>query len=71
MDCTNCEYRRVVFVEVDNPSHKHISGKELFAFNTKRIPVGFIDINTKTGEIINKKRVESKTAWSDVPTPAI
>jgi len=71
MDCNNCEYRRVVFVEVDNPSNKHISGKELFAFNTRRIPVGFIDINTKTGEIINKKRVDSKTAWSDVPTPAI
>ncbi len=71
MDCKNCEYRRVVFVEVDNPSNKHISGKELFAFNTKRIPVGFIDIDTKTGEIINKKRVDSKTAWSDVPTPAM
>lgn len=71
MDCNNCEYRRVIFVEVDNPSHKHISGKELFAFNTKRIPVGFIDINTETGEIMNRERVSSKTAWSDVPTPAI
>jgi protein-S-isoprenylcysteine O-methyltransferase Ste14 len=71
MDCNNCEYRRVVFVEVDNPSNRHMSGKQLFAFNTTRVPVGFIDINSKTGEIINKKRVESKTAWSDVPTPAI
>ena len=71
MDCNNCEYRRVVLVEVDNPSHKHISGKKLFAFNTKRVPVGFIDINTKTGEIVNKKRVGSKTAWTDVPTPAL
>ncbi len=70
-DCNNCEYRRVVFVEVDNPSNNHMSGKELFAFNTKRIPVGFIDINTKTGDVINKKIVDSKTAWSDVPTPAI
>jgi len=71
MDCNNCVYRRVVFVEVDAPSNKHMSGKELFAFNTTRVPVGFIDMNSKTGEIINKKRVESKTAWSDVPTPAI
>lgn len=71
MDCNNCDYRRIIFVEVDNPSNKHISGKALFAFNTKRIPVGFIDLNTQTGEIINKKRVDSKTAWSDVPTPAI
>ncbi len=71
MDCNNCVYRRVVFVEVNNPSNKHISGKALFAFNTTRIPVGFIDIDTKTGEIITIKRVDSKTAWSDVPTPAI
>jgi protein-S-isoprenylcysteine O-methyltransferase Ste14 len=71
IDCNDCKYRRVIFVEVDNPSKKRMSGKELFAFNTKRIPVGFIDIDTKTGEIINKKRVDSKTAWRDVPTPAI
>jgi len=71
MDCNNCEFRRIIFVEVDNPSNNNISGKELFAFNTKRIPIGFIDINTKTGKIINNKRVESKTAWSDVPTPEI
>jgi protein-S-isoprenylcysteine O-methyltransferase Ste14 len=71
MDCNNCDYRRVIFVKVDNPANKHISQKELFAFNTNRIPVGFIDINIKTGEIINRVRVRSKTAWSDVPTPAI
>jgi len=71
MDCKNCEFRRIIFVEVDNPSNNNISGKKLFAFNSRRIPVGFIDINTKTGNIINKKRVESKTAWSDVPTPEI
>lgn len=71
VDCNDCDYRRVVFVKVDNPGHKHLSGKALFAFNTKRIPVGFIDIDSKTGEIINKKGVDSKTAWSDVPTPAI
>jgi hypothetical protein len=58
-------------VEVDNPSNHHTSGKELFAFSAKRIPVGFIDIDTKTGEVINKKSADSKTAWSDVPTPAI
>ena len=71
MHCNNCEYRRVVFVKVDNSANKHISQKELFAFNTKRIPVGFIDINIKTGEIINSAHVRSKTAWSDVPTPEI
>jgi len=71
MDCNNCEFRRIIFVEVDSLSNKNISGKELFAFDTTRIPIGFIDINTKTGNILNRKRVESKTAWSDVPTPEI
>ncbi len=71
MNCNDCDYRRVVFVEVDNSAKEHLSGKKLFSFNTTRVPVGFIDINTKTGEIINKKMVEQKTAWSDVPTPAI
>jgi protein-S-isoprenylcysteine O-methyltransferase Ste14 len=71
MDCNNCEYRRVIFVKVENAADKHISQKELFAFNTQRIPVGFIDVNIKTGDIINSVRVRSKTAWSDVPTPAI
>jgi protein-S-isoprenylcysteine O-methyltransferase Ste14 len=71
MDCNNCEYRRVIFVKVENAADKHISQKELFAFNTQRIPVGFIDVNIKTGDIINSVRVRSKTAWNDVPTPAI
>jgi len=71
MNCNDCDYRRVVFVEVDNLAKKHLSGKKLFSFNTTRVPVGFIDINTKTGEIINMNMVEQKTAWSDVPTPAI
>ncbi len=71
MDCGNCEFRRIIFVEAVNPSRHNISGKEFFAFNTRRIPVGFIDINTQTGKIINKKPVEPKTAWGNVPTPEI
>ncbi|OGL43722.1 MAG: hypothetical protein A2W05_05530 [Candidatus Schekmanbacteria bacterium RBG_16_38_10] len=71
MNCDNCEYRRIVFVEVEGSENGHKSGKQLFAFNTTRVPVGFIDINIRTGEIINRKEVKSKTAWSDVPTPEI
>jgi len=43
----------------------------MLAFNITRMPVGFVDINTQTGEIINAKQVEKSTAWKDVPTPAI
>jgi protein-S-isoprenylcysteine O-methyltransferase Ste14 len=71
MDCNNCEYRRIVFVEVDSPAGNHMTGDKLFAFNTKRKPVGFIDIDTKTGVLVDKQSVDSKTAWSDVPTPSI
>lgn len=71
MECGDCGYRRVVFVEVQHLSNEHISGRKLFAFNTTRVPVGFIDINIRTGEIINMKEVESKTAWGNVPTPEI
>jgi protein-S-isoprenylcysteine O-methyltransferase Ste14 len=71
MDCEHCDYRRIVFVEVDNPDGDPISGSEMFAFNAKRKPVGFIDIDTKTGVVIDEQSVDSKTAWSDVPTPSI
>ncbi len=71
MDCAHCEYRRIIFVQVDSASHRHRSGKRLFAFDTTRMPVGYIDINSRTGRIIHSKRVAPKTAWSDVPTPAI
>jgi hypothetical protein len=50
---------------------KHLAGKELFSFNTTRIPVAVLDINSKTEEIINIKKTGQATAWQDVPTPAI
>jgi protein-S-isoprenylcysteine O-methyltransferase Ste14 len=71
MVCVDCDYRRIVFVKVDRASHERIAGRQVFAFDTTRVPSGFIDINRRTGEIINMKSVEAKTAWSDVPTPAI
>jgi len=71
LDCKVCSYRRVIFVQVDNNRGKHISGKGLLSFNTTREPVGFIDINVETGEIVSMKEVEKSTAWKDVPTPAI
>jgi len=71
MDCDRCDYRRVVLVEVDNPSRGHRSGKALFAFDTRRTPAGVIDIDTRTGEILRAARVGPETAWGGVPTPAI
>lgn len=71
IQCGNCPYRRVIIVEVDHSSDQRLTGRALLSFNTTKIPVCYVDINTITGEIINIKQVEKATAWQDVPTPAI
>lgn len=69
--CDTCPYRRVILVEVDRVAGKHFSGRELFSFNSTRIPVCYVDINALTGQIVTVNQVERTTAWQDVPTPAI
>jgi protein-S-isoprenylcysteine O-methyltransferase Ste14 len=71
LNCDACPYRRVIMVEVTNDRGGPVEGSDMLAFNATRTPVGFVDINTQTGEIINAKQVEKSTAWKDVPTPAI
>lgn len=71
LECDECPYRRIILVKIKHDLKKHPVGNKLLAFNTTRTPVGFIDLNTKTGKIVNKKKVETETAWKDVPTPAI
>ena len=71
IQCESCPFRRIVFVEVDHERKGHLSRANLLSFDVTRTPVGFIDINTRTGEIINAKQVGKATAWKDVPTPAI
>jgi protein-S-isoprenylcysteine O-methyltransferase Ste14 len=71
MDCQSCPIRRIIFVEIDHNGGGHLSNTGLFSFNTARVPIGFIDINARTGEILDVKPVGAATAWMDVPTPAI
>lgn len=71
MECGTCPYRRVILVEIGNPTGQRYSGPDLLSFNTTRLPVCYIDINALTGEILNVQQVEKVTAWQDVPTPAI
>jgi protein-S-isoprenylcysteine O-methyltransferase Ste14 len=71
LGCEICPYRRVIFVEIDHQSMGHLSRESMLSFNTTRVPICFIDINTQTGEIINIQKVEKATAWRNVPTPAI
>jgi hypothetical protein len=70
-DCNNCSYRRVILVEIRHDDGKHLSGAGVFSLNGTRVPVSFLDINARTGEIVNIARVQKATAWEDVPTPGI
>ena len=69
-DCNDCAYRRVAVVEIRHEGG-HLSGKGLLGVDTARVPVSFIDINAKTGQIVNIVRVRKATAWEDVPTPGM
>jgi len=71
LQCNNCPFRRVIIVEVDHATDEHLSGSGLLSFNTIRIPICYIDLNTSTGEIVNINKVEKVTAWQEIPTPAI
>ncbi len=69
-DCNTCSYRRVAVVEIEH-SGGRAAGSHLLAVNTVRTPVSFVDINVKTGDIVNIVKVKKATAWENVPTPAI
>jgi len=71
LDCDTCSYRRVILVEIDHGREGHLSGSGLLAGGAIKTPVGFIDLDTRTGEIIQAKQVARGTAWKDVPTPDI
>jgi protein-S-isoprenylcysteine O-methyltransferase Ste14 len=71
LDCSICPYRRVILVEVDGNGGQRLTGSATLSISAPRIPVGFVDINAATGEIIESQRVGTATAWAGIPTPAI
>jgi protein-S-isoprenylcysteine O-methyltransferase Ste14 len=71
LNCVSCPYRRVILVEITGSPGDSLRGSDTLAFDIKRTPVGFVDIDVKTGEIVNAAKVKKSTAWKDVPTPAI
>jgi protein-S-isoprenylcysteine O-methyltransferase Ste14 len=71
LNCDTCPYRRVILVEIDHRQPGHISGSSLLAEETVRTPVGYIDLNVHTGQIVHIRPVAKATAWKDVPTPEI
>ncbi len=71
LNCDSCPYRRVILVEIDHRQPGHISGSGLLAGGTVKTPVGYIDLDTRNGQIVQAKPVGRGTAWKDVPTPDI
>ena len=70
-DCDTCVYRRVILVEIEPNDGGNLSGAGVFSLGVKRVPISFVDINVKTGEILEAVKVQRSTAWQDVPTPGI
>ena len=60
-----------ILVEVEHPGKAHVSGKALLGVSSERVPAAAVDIDTRTGEVVNIIKVGKATAWKDVPTPAI
>jgi protein-S-isoprenylcysteine O-methyltransferase Ste14 len=71
LDCKNCPYRRVILVEVERPYAPRVSGSKALSLDSVRVPVEAIDMNARTGEIVQITQLGKATAWKDVPTPAI
>ncbi|MGO9571566.1 MAG: methyltransferase family protein [Desulfomonilaceae bacterium] len=71
LNCVFCPYRRVILVEITNDHSGLLTGSDALGIDIKRTPVGFLDVDVQTGEIVNAKEVKKSTAWKDVPTPAI
>jgi len=69
LECSNCPYRRVVLVQEERKQGKALSNRYLFALNTERTAVGYLDIDVHSGIIIDAVRINGKTAWKDVTTP--
>jgi len=46
-----------------------LSNRCLFALNTGRTAVDYLDLDVHSGRIIDAVRINGKTAWKDVPTP--
>jgi hypothetical protein len=71
LDCKTCPYRRVIILEVHHTDGGHLSGSDLMSLQNTRVPVYAVDIDIRTGEIVNVIKVGRATAWEDVPTPDI
>jgi protein-S-isoprenylcysteine O-methyltransferase Ste14 len=71
MECDQCSFRRVILVEIDGNAKEPRDGVGVFSLDAARTPVGYLDINAQTGEIIAMKKVGPSTAWKGVPTPEI
>ncbi len=70
LQCESCPIRRVILIEIETGTN-HRTKTGLFSTEATRVPVCYMDIDIRTGEILKVEQVGAATAWMDVPTPAI
>jgi hypothetical protein len=61
----------VILVEVSAGDGRRVAGRGCMSIGMRRRPVCWMDIDTRTGQIVDIHAVEEGTAWRDVPTPCI
>jgi hypothetical protein len=69
LECNNCPYRRVVIVQVHKKKKNPLTKAQLFALSAERTAFAYLDMDIRSGKIIDIARVQGKTAWEEVPTP--
>jgi hypothetical protein len=68
MDCAHCPYRRVVLLRVETGAGD-ASPRELFSTTARRAAAGFLDMDVRSGKVLDATGTGPETAWQNVPTP--
>jgi hypothetical protein len=71
LECASCPYRRVILLEVSAGRGRRAVGRDCLSIGTRRRPVCWMDIDTRTSQIVGIHPVDDGTAWRDVPTPVL
>jgi protein-S-isoprenylcysteine O-methyltransferase Ste14 len=68
LDCARCPYRRVVLVRVETDRGQE-NPRALFSATARRAAAGYLDMDVRSGAVVDAVGTQGTTAWQDVPTP--
>jgi len=67
---TQKEILRVIFSKLFSPDGGYIPESEAFSINAMRTPLFLIEVDSKTGEILEVSETLPRHFWGDMPMPA-